>query len=301
MSALRIVVTGTSGQVGSYLMEHFMRKHEVLGLDNRPCPYPELKENTRLVDIALERDLGSYLKDADWVIHCAAQVSVERSMKDPMFDATNNVIGTLNMLWNSFLHEVRNFIYISSAAVFGNPQRIPIDEGHPTLPMSPYGASKLCGEKYVQAFAAGYGLSTVIIRPFNIYSKRADPDSPYSGVITKFVSWAKQGKPLLVEGDGEQTRDFVHISDVLQMVDLVIRKANVSIGRTFNCGSGKACSINALAETVRSLAGNRSEIKHVAPRPGDIRHSCADIALAREILEYEPRKELREGLMELLG
>ncbi|MEM2839779.1 MAG: NAD-dependent epimerase/dehydratase family protein [Thermoplasmata archaeon] len=298
---MRIVVTGTSGQVGSYLMEHLSKKHDVLGLDNRPCPYPDIEKNTRIVDVCLEKDLGRYLKGADWVIHCAAQVSVERSMKDPIFDANNNVLGTLNMLWNSFLHEAGHFLYVSSAAVFGNPQRVPIDEDHPTIPMSPYGASKLCGEKYVQAFSAGYGLSTVIVRPFNIYSKRADPESPYSGVITKFVGWAKQGKPLLVEGDGEQTRDFVHISDVLQMIDLVMKKASISLGRTFNCGSGKACSINALAETVRNLAGNRSEIKHVAPRQGDIRHSCADITLAREKLDYAPQMELEDGIRELLG
>lgn len=297
---MKIVVTGTSGQVGSYLLEHLMKKHDVLGLDNRPCPYAQIEDRTELADVYLEKDLSRYLTGADWVIHCAAQVSVERSMKDPIFDANNNVLGTLNMLWNCFLHEAGHFLYISSAAVFGNPQRVPIDEEHPTVPMSPYGASKLCGEKYVQAFAAGYGLSTVIIRPFNIYSERADPSSPYSGVITKFVRWAKDDEPLLVEGDGEQTRDFVHISDVIQMIDLVIKKPNVSIGRTFNCGSGNACSINQLAEIVKALSGNRSEIKHVAPRQGDIRRSCADISLAKEILGYAPQKELKDGLSELL-
>ena len=298
---MRIAVTGTSGQVGSYLLEHLMKKHDVLGLDNRPCPYPQIEKRTKIVDVAIEKDLSGYLKDADWVIHCAAQVSVERSMKDPIFDANNNVLGTLNMLWNSFLHEAGHFVYISSAAVFGNPQRAPIDEDHPTTPMSPYGASKLCGEKYVQTFAAGYGLSTVIVRPFNIYSDRADPASPYSGVITKFVGWAKKGEPLLIEGDGEQTRDFVHISDVIRMIDLVIKKASVSAGRMFNCGSGKACSINQLAEIISDLSGNRSEIKHIASRQGDIRHSCADITLAKEILDYAPQKDLKKGLSELLG
>jgi len=297
---VNIVITGTSGQVGSYLMEHLMKKHDVVGLDNRPCPYPQLQENARLVDVYLKKDLSKYLKDVDWVIHCAAQVSVEKSMKDPMFDAENNVLGTLNMLWNSFLHETGHFIYISSAAVFGNPQRVPIDEDHPTIPLSPYGASKLCGEKYVQAFAGGYGLSTVIIRPFNIYSERADPSSPYSGVITKFVGWAKEGKPLLVEGDGKQTRDFIHIDDVIQMIDLVIKKASVSIGRTFNCGTGNASSINELAEIVRNASKKRPEIKHVEPRKGDIKHSCADIALAKEILEYLPQKSLKEGVEKLV-
>ena len=297
---MKIVVTGSSGQVGSYLVEHMAKEHEVIGIDNRPCPFPEAAKYGKSADIAKERDLRRFLKNADWVVHCAAQVSVERAMSDPLLDAENNVIGTVNLLWNSFRHEARNFLYISSAAVYGDPIRVPLNEDHPTNPMSPYGASKLCGEKYALAFASAYGLSVCILRPFNIYSSRADPKSPYSGVVTKFISRAKEGEPLLIEGDGKQTRDFVHIGDVIKMIDLIIKKPNVSLGRTFNCGTSRGSSIKELAELVQSLSKNRVEIEHIAPRPGDIKSSCADISAAQNLLGYMPRIELYEGIEELM-
>jgi len=298
---MKIVVTGSSGQVGSYLVEHLSEDNEVVGLDNRKCPYPGAARHSELADVAKSRDLGRYLKNADWVVHCAAQVSVERSLKDPVFDAENNVLGTVNLLWNSFLHEARHFLYVSSAAIYGDPTRVPIGEDHPANPLSPYGVSKLCGEKYATAFASAYGLSVCAIRPFNIYSSRADPASPYSGVITKFIGRARAGEPLLIEGDGKQTRDFVHISDVMRMVDLIIKKRNVSIGRTFNCGTGKSSSITELAELVQSLSKKRIGIEHVAPRQGDIRHSCADISAAESLLGYMPKKQLQEGIRELMA
>ena len=297
---MKIVVTGSSGQVGSYLVEHFAKDHEVVGMDNRPCPYPEAAKHTKSADIAKEKDLSRFLKGSDWVVHCAAQVSVERSMKDPLFDADVNVMGTVNLLWNSFKHDARNFLYISSAAIYGDPIRVPLDEDHPTNPLSPYGISKLCAEKYVMAFANAYGLSVCSVRPFNIYSTRADPHSPYSGVVTKFISWAKEGKPLLVEGDGNQTRDFIHISDVVRMVDLAIKKPKDSMGRIFNCGTGKGSTINELAELVRSLSEKKVDIKHIAPRQGDIRYSHADIGSAQSILGYAPKIPLQVGIKELM-
>lgn len=298
---MKIVVTGSSGQVGSYLAEHFAKQHEVIGLDNRLCPFPEAAKLTRMVDLFKERDLKEHLKNADWIVHCAAQVSVERSLKDPLFDAENNAMATINLLWNSFLHEARHFLYVSSAAVYGDPIKVPLDENHPTNPMSPYGASKLCGERYALAFAGAYGLSVSIVRPFNIFSARADPSSPYSGVITKFVTWAKEGKPLLIEGDGKQTRDFIHMADVIRMIDLVLRKPNASIGRVLNCGTGKRNSILELASLVQSLSKKKVGIKHIAPRAGDIKHSCADIKMAEELLGYFPKVQLGEGLKELMA
>lgn len=298
---MKIVVTGSAGQVGSYLLEHFSKENDVVGLDNRQCAFPGAAKHSEIVDISKTKDLSTYLKNADWIIHCAAQVSVVKSLKDPLFDAENNVLGTVNLLWNSFLHEARNFLFISSAAVYGNPLRVPLPEDHPTNPMSPYGASKLCGEKYVLAFAAAYGLSVSIIRPFNLYSVRADPESPYSGVITKFVNWAKQGKPLMVDGDGEQTRDFVHMSDVVRMVDLVVKKPNMSIGKTFNCGTGKKNTILQLAKDVQALSEKDVEIRHVDARAGDIRHSCADITCAEELLQYSPKVSLAEGLKDMMA
>ena len=298
---MKVVVTGSSGQVGSYLLEHLSKEHDAVGLDNRPCPFPASARFTKLVDVAKTTDLGQYVKGSDWLIHSAAQVSVEKSMKDPLFDAENNVIATVNVLWNAFKHEVRNFLYVSSAAVYGNPIKVPLAEDHPTNPMSPYGASKLSGEKYALAFAAGYGLGVTIVRPFNIYSTRADPSSPYSGVITKFVRWAKEGNPLLVEGDGTHTRDFVYISDIVRMVDLIIKNPGPSRGRIFNCGTGQRNSVQGLAELIQSLSSKKPAIKHVAPRVGDITHSFADITSAKEILGFAPGMPLRDGLKEMMG
>ena len=244
--------------------------------------------------------LGELIRDADWIIHTAAQVSVERSVTDPIFDARNNVLGTVSLLWNAFKFDAQKFLYISSAAIFGDPIRVPIDESHPTDPMSPYGASKLCGEKYVRAFAVAYGISAVILRPFNIYSPRADPESPYSGVITKFVQRAKKREALVIEGDGSQTRDFVHVSDVVRMIDMAFKKS-ASIGGTFNCGTGIGHSISELAEQIISLSGGDIPVEHAPPRIGDIRHSRADISLAERLLGYFPKKDLSEGLKELLS
>jgi len=298
---MKMVITGSSGQVGSYLIEHFAKNHDAVGLDNRPCPFPEAAKHTKSVDVAKERELSKYLNGADWIIHCAAQVSVEKSIKDPFFDADNNILGTVNMLWNSFMHEVQHFLYISSAAIYGNPIRVPLAEDHPTNPLSPYGVSKLCGEKYTMAFATAYGLSVCAVRPFNIYSSRADPQSPYSGVVTKFISRAKEGLPLLIEGDGTQTRDFTHIDDVIRMIDLVVKKPNMSAGRVFNCGTGKGSTVNELAELVQSLSKMKIGIEHVAPRTGDIKHSYADISAAQNLLGYEPKTALQAGLKELMG
>ena len=297
---MKMVVTGSSGQVGSYLVEHFAKEHEVTGIDNRPCPFPEAAKHTKSADIAKDKDLSRFLKNSDWVVHCAAQVSVEKSMKDPLFDAENNILGTVNLLWNSFLHEARNFLYVSSAAIYGEPIQVPLGEDHPTNPLSPYGVSKLCGEKYTMAFATAYGLSVCAVRPFNIYSSRADPQSPYSGVVTKFISRAKEGAPLLIEGDGNQTRDFIHIGDVVRMIDLIVKKPNVSVGRIFNCGTGKGSTVNELAELVQSLSERKVGIKHVAPRSGDIKHSHADVSSAQNLLGYAPKIALQAGIKELM-
>jgi UDP-glucose 4-epimerase len=171
---------------------------------------------------------------------------------------------------------------------------VPIAESHPLNPKSPYGASKMAAEQYCRVFAETRGLPYVVVRPFNFYSPRADPKSPYSGVITKFVEWAKRGEPLSVDGDGEQTRDFIHAEDVARLV-LMVAKSNVS-NATLNCGSGKGTSINELAKTVVKASGRKVEIKHVAPRVGDIRHSVSDMASAKRSLGFETEVTLAKGI-----
>ncbi len=294
---MKILVTGAAGQLGSYLVEHLSKEHEVTGLDLRE---PDIDmENFVKGDVKDYRLGMDSCKGRDVIIHTAAQVSVDRSISDPLMDAKENILGTINMLEAATKTMASQFIYVSSAAIFGNPLKVPLDESHPTKPLSPYGVSKLAGEHYVFAFQETYGLKATSIRPFNIFSPRQDPQSPYSGVITKFVELAREEKPLIVHGDGSQTRDFVHASDVIKMIELSIGNEK-AYGQTFNCGTGKAISISELANIINELTGNKSEIEHGESRKGDITHSQADITKARELLGYQPSVGLKEGLAGLI-
>lgn len=297
---MKVLVTGSAGQLGSIVCEMMAEAHEVVGLDIRPSPYPGVKEITVEGDIRRPKDVRSVVKGVDCVVHCAAQVSVVRSFEDPLTDAETNVIGTVNLLHESLGAGASRFVYISSAAVYGDPKRVPIDEGHPTAPMSNYGSSKLAGERFALAYAASTPLQAVVVRPFNFYSVRADPKSPYSGVITKFVERVSAGMPPLIDGDGLQTRDFIHARDVARMVRMVAERSDLS-GEVLNCGSGSVTSILDLAKLVVSLSGKRLEPGFGPPRQGDIRHSCADMKRARDLIGFSTEVSLSDGLSELLG
>lgn len=274
-------------------------EHAISGMDIRHCPYKALQALTSKGDIRKLADVRKAVRNVDAIVHCAAQVSVERSTQNPLLDAETNVIGTLNMLAAGARAEVSKFIYVSSAAVYGNPQYLPVDEKHPTDPLSNYGASKLAGEKFALACARTSTMDVVSVRPFNFYSPRADPKSPYSGVITKFVSRVKSGKSPVIDGDGMQTRDFIHAKDVAVMIRLVLVKKGLS-GETFNCGSGKSTSILDLAEITIAASGKKLVPGFADPRKGDIRHSLADTRHSRKVLGFRPRTSLRAGIEELL-
>lgn len=294
-----VLVTGSSGQLGSYLCEQLMKGYDVAGLDIRPQPYEQLGRVSSVGDICEPANVRKAVQGANAVVHCAAQVSVEKSLQDPLSDARTNVLGTVNLLHESARAGVKRFIYVSSAAVFGPPKYMPIDEGHPTNPMSNYGASKLAGEKYTLAYAKTSQMEVVSVRPFNFYSPRADPESPYSGVITKFVSRLKSGKPPVIEGDGKQTRDFIHARDVATMLLLVLEKKGLN-GDVFNCGSGVPTSILDLANKSIAVSGLALKPEFTAARVGDIRDSLSNIAKARGILGFKPRVTLQQGLEELI-
>lgn len=294
---MKILVTGGSGQLGSYLLEELCDGHEVRSIDIR---MPSIECNKRLVSNVDIRDPVGAARVCDGVeavVHAAAQVSVEKSIQDPRMDADVNVIGTLSMLKASADADVRKFVYVSSAAVYGDPRHLPVDEDHPKHPKSFYGVSKFAAESYVQAFAECRGLNYIIVRPFNFYSPRADPKSPYSGVITKFVERAKEGSPLLIEGDGEQTRDFIHAKDVARMIRTAVESSARDV--ILNCGSGQATSINDLAETLSALRGGL-RIEHVKSRVGDIRHSVSDVTLAKKVLGFQSKITLEQGLSSFL-
>jgi UDP-glucose 4-epimerase len=294
----KVLVTGSSGQLGSFACELLVQSNDVVGLDIRPQPYEQLKEISVLGDITKPADVRKAVKGVGAVVHCAAQVSVEKSILDPLSDSKTNVLGTVNLLHESAHAGIKRFIYVSSAAVFGPPKCIPIDEDHPTQPMSNYGASKLAGEKYTLAYAKTSAMEVVSVRPFNFYSTRADPESPYSGVITKFVSRLKAGRPPVIEGDGKQTRDFIHARDVVEMLVLVLNKKGVN-GEVFNCGSGVSTSILELANKAIAVSGHRLRPEFTSPRVGDIKDSLSNNTKALKLLGFSPKISLDDGLAEL--
>lgn len=291
---MRVLVTGASGQIGSYVLERFMDKYDAVGVDLKPCPIKDLK------DLIIQGDLRNYefvrkvVKSIDAVIHLAAQVSVENSWNDPVYDAENNIIATINLLKACSEYGVDRFVYISSAAVYGNPQYVPIDENHPKNPISPYGVSKLAGEYYCRVFSDR--IHTVIVRPFNVFSARIDPNNPYSGVIAKFIYRVKQKLPPVIYGDGKQTRDFVHVSDVVDFIEIAFKRGEN--GGAYNVGTGRETSIIELAEIIMEISGINSKPVFDKPKPGDIRRSCSDISKARR-LGFEPKTDLRRDLEEI--
>ena len=240
------------------------------------------------------------MKDVDYIFHLAAIISVELSIKNPSLVNEVNVCGTLNILEESLKLNLKRFVYLSSCAVYGNPVYLPIDEEHPTRPLSPYGVSKLTAEHYCMVFYRIYGVQTVCLRLFNVYGLRQS-SGPYSGVITKFIDRLKCGKSPIIYGDGEQTRDFIFVGDVVDACLHAISCRNC-VGEAINVGSGMETSINELARIISGLFGMR-KIKPVytKPRIGEVRRSCADISKAEKLLGLKPKVSLEEGLRKLVA
>lgn len=241
--------------------------------------------------------LGELVCDVDSVIHLAAIVSVPFSMENPDLTIDVNVKGTRRLLGACVASGVKRFIFVSSCAVYGAPQYLPIDEAHPTGPLSPYAVSKLEAERCCEEFAEKFGLSLAVLRLFNVYGPR-QAAGEYSGVITKFFERAENCEPLVIYGDGSQTRDFVNVADVADAMLTLLDHGGAQ--DVFNVGSGRAVSINDLAKTVLRLSDRNYGVVHEPPREGDIVHSFADISKAREAFGYAPKVVLEEGLQGLL-
>lgn len=294
----KILITGGLGQVGSYLVDRLHTTATVTVLDN----YSSTTRETVPDGVAIVRGdvqgarARELVMENDIVIHTAAQISVAASMQDPKFDASNNILGTLNLLEAARQTNLSKFIYFSSAAVYGNPEYLPIDEAHPQQPMSPYGASKISGEKYCTMYHKAFGVPSVCLRPFNIYSPRQNPSNPYSGVISKFIECVKNKQSPMIFGDGTQTRDFVSIHDIVDMVLIAIKNEKAE-GGVFNVGTGTPIRIDELAQMIIDIYGADVPIEFADSRLGDIKDSCSDISKAKSI-GYTPRVGLREGLKE---
>ncbi len=291
---MRVLVTGGAGFLGSHLCRKLKALgHEVVVLDNLSTGKEEnVPDEVELVvgDTRNPKDVLRASHDVDAVFHLAAKVSVPESFQKPgeYFDV--NVTGTVNVLE---ANKGKPIVFVSSAAVYGTPQQVPTPESHPLNPENPYGLTKILGEKACEYYRRYSKIA--IARPFNIYGPGQDPGNPYSGVITKFITLAREGKPLKIYGDGNQTRDFVYVEDVADALAKMLGR-----NHTFNIGTGKETSINQLAETIKSVLGSASPVIHVDPVPGDVPRSAADTTLSLQ-LGWRPKTCLEEGLKRLAG
>ncbi len=300
----KMSVTGGAGFIGSNLVRSLLSLgHRVTVLDDLSSGFRE-----NLTELpAAELIVGSVLEDeavaravagADTVFHLAASVGNTRSIEHPIHDSEVNAIGTLKVLEACRRAGVRKLVYSSSAGIFGELQQLPVREDHPIAPGSPYGASKLAGEKLALAYASLYDLEVVALRYFNVYGPNQRFDA-YGNVIPIFVFRALRGEPITIFGDGEQTRDFIHVDDVVGANLQAAAAAGIS--GAFNLGSGERITINRLAQLVVERLSTPVEIRYGPPRPGDVRHSLADTGAAATAFGFEARTLIESGLTDYLA
>ncbi|WP_411968817.1 NAD-dependent epimerase/dehydratase family protein [Haloferax sp. YSSS75] len=294
-----ILVTGGAGFIGSHIVDALVENNEVRILDNLssgvasriPDSATLFEGDIRDSDVVREATAG-----VDIIFHQAAVVSVSKSVKDPVMCHDVNSTATLRLL-EAARSENARVVLASSAAIYGHPSTVPISEEEPASPTSPYGLQKHSLDRYAQLYNELYGVDTVVLRYFNVYGPR-QTKGDYSGVITVFLEQALAGDPITVNGDGQQTRDFVFVDDVVQAN--LSAATTESVGEAYNIGTGNGITIGELAETIRDVTSSGSPIVHTDPRPGDIRYSCADTSSAQSNLGYVPRVSLDEGLERLL-
>ena len=295
------LVTGGAGFIGSHLSEELVRRgHRVRVADSLITGKRSNLDHIKGIEF-LEGDLANIdfaqtaVQGCDFVLHQAAIPSVPRSVKDPLTSNRANVDGTLNVLLASRDAGVKRLVFAASSSAYGDTPTLPKHEEMPTNPLSPYALQKVIGEQYLQMFTRLYGLETVAIRYFNVFGPRQDPTSPYSGVISVFATALLEKRSPTIYGDGEQTRDFTYVANV---VDGVLRacEAPEASGEIINVATGGRISLNQLFEEMRKLVGADLKPAYAEPRPGDVRDSQADITKARELLGYEPIVAFEEGL-----
>jgi UDP-glucose 4-epimerase len=297
MKNKKILVTGGAGFIGSNLVKFLVEnKNSVIVLDNFSSGYrinlnPFPSANIIEGDIRNKEDVKKAMKGAEIVFHLAASVGNKRSIDNPIADAEINVLGTINMLEAARKAGVHKIVTSSSAGIFGELKTIPIKEDHPIEPDSPYGCTKLCEEKLCLSYSKLYDIEVICLRYFNVYGQNQRFDA-YGNVIPIFVFRMLRNESILIYGDGEQTRDFVHVEDVVQAN---IKAAEIKgISGAFNIASGKRVTINRLVEIISK--NNEVKVEHVNERQGDVRHSLADISLAHEKFNYIPKIDLEKGI-----
>jgi len=298
----KYLVTGGAGFIGSHIVEElFKRGHEVCVLDNlltgkRENIYPFLNK-IELIEGDI-RDISicqSAVKGVDFILHQAALPSVPRSIEDPLLTNDINVKGTLNLLVAARDANVKRFVFASSSSVYGDDPNLPKKVGVEGMPLSPYAISKLVGEYYCRVFSFIYGLEAVCLRYFNIFGSRQDPLSQYAAVIPNFATRMLKGENPVIYGDGKQTRDFTYVANVVEANILATTVPGIS-GRIFNIACGERISVLSLVSQINDILKTSISPSFEEPRPGDVRHSFADISEAKMYLKYSPLISFKEGL-----
>jgi UDP-glucose 4-epimerase len=301
---MRYLVTGGAGFIGSHISDRLLADgHRVRILDNFSTGKHENIPVAEHVEV-IEGDVGNYdtvrasMEQVDIVFHEAAIASVPETVGNPLASERVNYRGTLNILEAARHAGVQRVMIACSAAVYGDLPELPKQESMAVKPLSPYAVDKLASEQACQMYTYLYGLETVSLRYFNVFGPRQDPSSPYSGVISIFSDFLNQGKQPTIYGDGEQTRDFVYVSDVVE-ANIRAASAPAAAGKAINIATGGKLSINELLKTICNLKGQPFEPHYKPGRQGDIRHSRADISAAREYLDWQPEVCFEDGLRKL--
>jgi len=296
LTGQRVAITGGAGFIGSTLATHLAPANDVLVIDTLSTGY---RENIPDSATFLEQDIRKLepadLKDVDVLFHEAANISVPRSVEDPIFDAEHNVKGLIQTLEAAVEAGVDRVVFASSSAVYGTPDSVPVSETAQIAPQSPYAASKYAGEQYCCMYGDLYDIETVRLRYFNVYGPRQRADSGYAGVVSIFTDQLLSGDPLTIQGGGSQTRDFVYVDDVVQ-ANIAAATADAAPGNVYNIGTGTAISIAGLADELEAIVDEDVDRVYNDGRTGDVQRSRADISRAASELAFEPETELREGL-----
>jgi UDP-glucose 4-epimerase len=299
---VRVLITGGAGFIGSNLVEELvLRGDEVKVLDNFSTGRRQNLASWNGDVELIEGELRSYervsnaVRGCELVFHQGALPSVPRSVQDPITSNEVNINGTLNVLLASRDAGVRRVVFASSSSIYGDLPGLPRVETMPVGPAAPYAVSKLAAEQYVSVAMKVYGLETVSLRYFNVFGRRQDPNSHYSAVIPKFITAMLDGRQPTIFGDGEQLRDFTHISNVVK-ANLLAAEVPAAAGHVFNIGNGKPRSLNELVTALNQVLGTEIEPIYAERRPGDVRQSWADISLARAVMGYETTVGFEEGL-----